>query len=127
MGGAAKAIAGIANETSAQVRMFNSTNASANKPALVVTYTPVNSTGTYGTARGYYNSTGEVPNCLGYILWKQNSISPVFYLETTNNGIVSVSTCETLMRNWLSANYWNAMGLKGFSLYRTNQYWWLGA
>ncbi len=30
----------IANESPAQVRMFNSTNASSNKPTLVVTYRP---------------------------------------------------------------------------------------
>ncbi len=54
----------ISNESSAQVRMFNSTNASSNKPTLVVTYKE----NYYGGAFPYYFSTGYDRNCLGYAL-----------------------------------------------------------
>ena len=68
----AKAIAGIADETSAQVRMFNSTNASSNKPTLVVTYKP----DYYGNAKAYVQKTGDGVNCLGYAMGINASVQP---------------------------------------------------
>ena len=62
----------IANESSAQVRMFNSTNASSNKPTLVVTYRPSH----YGGGAGvYWNCTSAVPNCAGYAVHKNYNIN----------------------------------------------------
>ena len=72
MGGAEEAIAGIADETSAQVRMFNSTNASSNKPTLVVTYKP----DYYGNATAYVQKTGDGVNCLGYAMGINASVQP---------------------------------------------------
>ena len=72
MGGAEEAIAGIANESSAQVRMFNSTNASSNKPTLVVTYKP----DYYGNAKAYVQKTGNGVNCLGYAMGINASVQP---------------------------------------------------
>ena len=68
----AKAIAGIANESSAQVRMFNSTNASSNKPTLVVTYKPDYYGGAYAYADGVFSNA----NCLGYALRLNQSLKP---------------------------------------------------
>ncbi len=62
----------IANESSAQVRMFNSTNASSNKPTLVVTYKE----NYYGNAKAYVQKTGTGVNCLGYAMGKNASIQP---------------------------------------------------
>ena len=72
MGGAEEAIAGIANESSAQVRMFNSTNASSNKPTLVVTYKPDYYGGAYAYADGVFSNA----NCLGYALRLNQSLKP---------------------------------------------------
>ena len=72
MGSAEEAIAGIANESSAQVRMFNSTNASSNKPTLVVTYKP----DYYGNAKAYVQKTGNGVNCLGYAMGINASVQP---------------------------------------------------
>ena len=62
----------IADETSAQVRMFNSTNASSNKPTLVVTYKP----DYYGNAKAYVQKTGDGVNCLGYAMGINASVQP---------------------------------------------------
>ena len=72
MDSAEEAIAGIANESSAQVRMFNSTNASSNKPTLVVTYKP----DYYGNAKAYVQKTGDGVNCLGYAMGINASVQP---------------------------------------------------
>ena len=72
IGRAEEAIAGIANESSAQVRMFNSTNASSNKPTLVVTYKP----DYYGNAKVYVQKTGDGVNCLGYAMGINASVQP---------------------------------------------------
>ena len=70
----------IADETSAQVRMFNSTNASSNKPTLVVTYKP----DYYGGAFPYYYNGSNGTNCLGYAIRRAEFISPKSnsYLDT---------------------------------------------
>ena len=62
----------IADETSAQVRMFNSTNASSNKPTLVVTYKPDYYGGAYAYADGVFSNA----NCLGYALRLNQSLKP---------------------------------------------------
>jgi len=52
--------------------MFNSTNASSNKPTLVVTYKP----DYYGNATAYVQKTGDGVNCLGYAMGINASVQP---------------------------------------------------
>ena len=52
--------------------MFNSTNASSNKPTLVVTYKP----DYYGNAKAYVQKTGDGVNCLGYAMGINASVQP---------------------------------------------------
>ena len=88
IGRAEEAIAGIANESSAQVRMFNSTNASTNKPTLVVTYRPSH----YGGGAGvYWNCTSTSPNCAGYAVGS-NSYMDISVIKS--GGIGSVDERE---------------------------------
>ena len=101
----AKAIAGIADETSAQVRMFSSTNASANKPALVVTYTPISSRiNCYnnGCATGYrYLAQGVKVNCWAYSLERGFSIEPYYNAGGAMTTSTQISNSEII--NWIKS------------------------
>ena len=97
----------ISNESSAQVRMFNSTNASSNKPTLVVTYRPSH----YGGGAGvYWNCTSTVPNCAGYAVGshsymdisviKFGGIGPIIESEYANMVINAYRRLSGLEMTW---------------------------
>ena len=90
----------IENESSEQVRMFSSTNASANKPSLVVTYTPAPSP--YGAARAFTPDTSTTNNCWGYALHKTTPIKPSFYVGY--EGTLSDSSARALIYNYFLDN-----------------------
>ena len=75
----------IANETSAQVRMFNSTNASSNKPTLMIYYNP----SYYGTAGTYWDTDGEDPNCAGYALGRAQYADARVFTFSGNGTVMS--------------------------------------
>ena len=64
--------------------MFNSTNASSNKPTLVVTYRPSH----YGGGAGvYWNCTSTSPNCAGYAVGS-NSYMDISVIKSGGIGSV---------------------------------------
>ena len=95
IGSAEEAIAGIANESSAQVRMFNSTNASTNKPTLVVTYRPSH----YGGGAGvYWNCTSTSPNCAGYAVGS-NSYMDISVIKSGGIGSIEEEEYANMVIN----------------------------
>ena len=85
----------IANETSAQVRMFNSTNASSNKPTLVVTYRPSH----YGGGAGvYWNCTSTSPNCAGYAVGS-NSYMDISVIKSGGIGSIEEEEYANMVIN----------------------------
>ena len=95
----------IENESSEQVRMFSSTNASANKPSLVVTYTPVSSRiNCYnnGCATGYrYLAQGVKVNCWAYSLERGFSIEPYYNAGGAMTTSTQISNSEII--NWIKS------------------------
>lgn len=76
------------NESNAQVRMFNSTNASTNKPSLVVTYI----SNYYGTAGPYWSLKNNTKvNCAAYAVGKTSYVD---LTVSTGSGTGTVITPE---------------------------------
>ena len=72
--------------------MFNSTNASSNKPTLVVTYKP----DYYGNAKAYVQKTGDGVNCLGYAMGINASVQP-----SDVGGSLGTMVAESYFDNYL--------------------------
>ena len=65
--------------------MFNSTNASSNKPTLMIYYNP----SYYGTAGTYWDTDGEDPNCAGYALGRAQYADARVFTFSGNGTVMS--------------------------------------
>ena len=75
--------------------MFNSTNASTNKPTLVVTYRP----SYYGGGAGvYWNCTSTSPNCAGYAVGS-NSYMDISVIKSGGIGSIEEEEYANMVIN----------------------------
>lgn len=64
--------------------MFNSTNASSNKPTLMIYYNP----NYYGSAGTYWDTDGEDPNCAGYALGRAQYADASVFTGNANGTVM---------------------------------------
>ena len=91
----------IRMENEGCLKTFRSSNHSANRPNMSITYNAT-STYNYGAASPYRSVTGTIPNCIGYALEKSFSISPQFNMESQD--VITPAYAEWLITNHIRAN-----------------------